>query len=392
VASPISLSADGLDGRLPRDDAEALPILIGAIYDAALDPMLWQPTLAAINDFTQSFSTVIFERNFSGTWAVSHHTDGNLDPGYKAKYLDHYAALDPVREGYRSACLDQPFTIPDLLDLDRERRTAFHQEWSRPQEIVDLMMAPIERTGDRVTMFGSIRGARNGMGDSHLRRRIGHLSPHVRRAMKVSRLTREAAGRAADLGAALNGLSAAVFFLDADGRIVDANTAGRQELEEQRVVARFDGRLRPFDPLVARALNKAILAVGEGRLPTDGNAASVALVGRDETHYVAHVLPLTGETRRATSAVFLHPAETAAAPELAARAYRLTPMERRVLASVLEAQSVGEIAADLGLTSATVKTHLHHIFAKTGVTRQTGLIKLVAGFAGPLNRNSQSNG
>jgi DNA-binding CsgD family transcriptional regulator len=38
----------------------------------------------------------------------------------------------------------------------------------------------------------------------------------------------------------------------------------------------------------------------------------------------------------------------------------------------------------LGTAESTVKTHLHHVFTKTGTRRQADLVKLVAGFSNPL--------
>jgi len=45
---------------------------------------------------------------------------------------------------------------------------------------------------------------------------------------------------------------------------------------------------------------------------------------------------------------------------------------------------VPETAGALGVAEATVKTHLHRLFGKTGASRQADLVKLVAGFASPL--------
>ena len=38
----------------------------------------------------------------------------------------------------------------------------------------------------------------------------------------------------------------------------------------------------------------------------------------------------------------------------------------------------------LGLSEATVRTHLRRLYAKTGTSRQADLVKLVAGYANPL--------
>lgn len=66
-----------------------------------------------------------------------------------------------------------------------------------------------------------------------------------------------------------------------------------------------------------------------------------------------------------------------------AKLYKLTPSELRVLHAVVEVGGVRAIADALGVSQATVKTHLHHVFQKTGTRRQIDLVKLVAGIAIP---------
>jgi len=51
----------------------------------------------------------------------------------------------------------------------------------------------------------------------------------------------------------------------------------------------------------------------------------------------------------------------------------LTPTEQRVAALVAEGNSNAEAARQLLMSVATIKTHLTHIYAKTGVTNRTGL-------------------
>jgi hypothetical protein len=56
----------------------------------------------------------------------------------------------------------------------------------------------------------------------------------------------------------------------------------------------------------------------------------------------------------------------------------------RVLLAVVEVGGIPEIAPMLGISEATAKTHLKHVFEKTGVNRQADLVKVVAGFMNPL--------
>jgi DNA-binding CsgD family transcriptional regulator len=70
--------------------------------------------------------------------------------------------------------------------------------------------------------------------------------------------------------------------------------------------------------------------------------------------------------------------------ETVAKLYRLTPSELRVLGAVIDVGGVSAVAEALGISEATVKTHLQHLFEKTGLRRQTDLVKLIASHADPL--------
>jgi DNA-binding CsgD family transcriptional regulator len=87
----------------------------------------------------------------------------------------------------------------------------------------------------------------------------------------------------------------------------------------------------------------------------------------------------------AAAAVFVAaPPDERKGAELAAATFRLTPAETRVLASLLAGRTLAETATELGVATATAKTHLESIFSKTGVTRQADLIRLGLGLVPPL--------
>jgi DNA-binding CsgD family transcriptional regulator len=65
--------------------------------------------------------------------------------------------------------------------------------------------------------------------------------------------------------------------------------------------------------------------------------------------------------------------------EAIAKRYSLTTSEARVLEAVLKVNGVRAVAELLGLSQATVKTHLHNLFRKTGTNRQSDLVKRVVG-------------
>ncbi|MCY4065422.1 MAG: helix-turn-helix transcriptional regulator, partial [Rhodospirillaceae bacterium] len=60
----------------------------------------------------------------------------------------------------------------------------------------------------------------------------------------------------------------------------------------------------------------------------------------------------------------------------------LTGMESRVAVLLARGMSVKEIAAATGRKESTIRTHVKHMFAKHGLSRQADLVRLVRSLAG----------
>lgn len=197
---------------------------------------------------------------------------------------------------------------------------------------------------------------------------------------------------AATFADALDGLVAGLFLVDATGRIVHANLSGHAILHERAVLRAAAGTLVACEANAARVLKEVLAITAGGATPSSGGVA-VPLSTGDGRHYILHVLALTSGARRragatyaAVAALFIHKAglEGSFAHDAIARLYNLTPTESRVLLAIVEVGGVPETAQAMGIAEATVKTHLHRLFGKTGATRQADLVKLVASFSNPL--------
>ena len=378
-----------------------LSLLVAAIYDASLSPGLWPEVLDACRAFVGGFSAAIFAKDISGRNGCVHHSDGRLDPHYARLYFERYAPLDPANAGHLFAAIEQPISTIDILDRDEFLDSRFYREWAAPQGLVDFIGAPIEKAGTWAAMFGIFRHERDGMADDCARDRMRLLVPHIRRAVLIGKVIDRSNARAAGLAETLDGLAAATFLVDADGRVVHTNSAGVALLDAGSVLAVRDGRIVSVDRSAAGALARVFAAAGQGDAAVGVQGISVAMLGRDDEHHVAHVLPLTSGARRgagaryaAVAALFVQRAtlETPAAPEVIARTFGLTASELRVLVTIVQVGGVAETAEALGVGEATVKTHLHRTFSKTGTNRQADLVKLVAGFASPLSRDRALTG
>jgi DNA-binding CsgD family transcriptional regulator len=228
--------------------------------------------------------------------------------------------------------------------------------------------------------------------DDDMRRRMARVVPHARRALLIGRAIDRKADETATFVDILDGLSAGLFLVGTDGRIVHANAAGQMILRADDVLRSIGGRLVARDAQVNRTLREVLAAADKGDVEIGSKGTALPLTADDGECHVAHLLPLTSGARRAgigsaaAVAVFVRKATLAApsSPEIISRAYQLTPTELRVLLAIVDIGGIPEVATAFGVANSTIKTHVDRLFEKTGAGRQADLVKLVAGFATAL--------
>jgi DNA-binding CsgD family transcriptional regulator len=85
------------------------------------------------------------------------------------------------------------------------------------------------------------------------------------------------------------------------------------------------------------------------------------------------------------------PRQVAEPPRQAiSRLYDLTPAEANLAMLLAEGLSLDEASGKLEISRNTARAHLRAIFAKTGVTRQSGLVRLLLRSVAPLAGNDGS--
>jgi DNA-binding CsgD family transcriptional regulator len=374
------------------DETEQVSRLIGDIYDAALDPDRWEDVLGKAGNFlsTATASLVSFEvvrRNLNLTkyWGY--------DPDYLRLYMERYAPTNPLIPGSWLAGVGDVVSAADLMPYEEFQQTAMYQEWGVPQGYIDFAQVTLEKTATALAAFHVIRHERNGGADEGLRRRIGLLVPHFRRAILIGKVIDLHKVEAAAFADTLDGLAAGMFIVDGDGRMVHANTRGRAILAEDDILHGLGGRLSAEDPRAEQALREVFAAAKHGDAAVGARGVTIPLSSREGENFVAHVLPLTSGARRrvgmsysAVAAFFVRKAELALPSPIEAMVarYQLTAAELRVLMAIVQVGGVPEVAPVLGISETTVKTHLQHVFEKTGVNRQADLVRLVAEYMSPF--------
>jgi len=372
-------------------EAKILSELIGDLYDAALDPALWPAALGTLSRFVGGQSAGIAYIDRANRAVDAHHTFG-CDPHFLQLYLSRYGQFDPTMTLLLLPTA-RVASASDVMPYDEFCEGRFYREWARPQGWVDSVGATVDKSGAGVVVLSILRNQASGLVDDETRLRMELVLPHVRRAALIGEVFQRQKSEVTTLADTFDGLNAGLFLVDADGRVVHTSAGGHALLAEGAPLRVVAGKLTVVDANIERPLHKLFALAGAGDVALGARGSAIPLKAPDGRRYVAHVLPLASRARRsagatyqAVAAVFVRTAtlDLPAAPELIADAYNLTPTELRVLLGIVEIGGVPEVADSLGIAETTVKTHLRHLYEKTGARRHADLVKLVAAFSSPL--------
>lgn len=361
--------------------------LIESIYDAGLHPGLWGDVVVKLNTFIGSQACGLISKDPISKSGATHYYCG-VDPHYIRLYAETYSRYDPLA---RLPSYGEVRNIPDLVNFDEYRRGRFYQEWLRPQGCVDVANVVLERSGSPCPMLMTVIPGRE-MLSAGKRARMQSLVPHVSRALMINRAVERKQQRSTALADVVDRLTTGVILLDSACNIIHRNPAAEAILAEADVLRAVSGRLVARSPEANLALRDIFRDAGEVAAAA-ASGRKIAMTSHDGIHYVAHVIALPSLVRggaadrsSAVGALFVWKAELdgGKCAGLIDSAYELTPAELRVLLSIIDVGGVPETAAALGIAETTVKTHLHRVFVKTGVSRQADLVKLAAAFSSPL--------
>jgi DNA-binding CsgD family transcriptional regulator len=187
----------------------------------------------------------------------------------------------------------------------------------------------------------------------------------------------QGSGNAPQPWEALDALDDGLALHDRPGRQVFANSALHRLAEAADGLQRGPGgAVLPSDPGALRLLQRALAAAAAG------TAVELAVPRRSGAPpYLMRCSPVPGRsgwtvlrvadstTRRAPSEVFLR------------GAFSLTQAEAMLAVALCRGASLGEFAAERGISIHTVRTQLRALLGKTRTERQADLVGLLSGLA-----------
>ncbi len=202
--------------------------LIARIYDAAVEAETWEGVIAEIRDALRCRSFALF---FQKDGVAHFNAAASLDRAVERAFEERYAAINPWARGFLTKPVGEVVLGQDILSVAALERTEFYADFLRPNGLSDGIGLILSRGGDGFLILSGLRGREFGAFTMADRDALRRIAPHLRRAADIA-LRLDGALRVGNgLQSGLQSLAIATLLVDAECRLLFANSVGENVLE-----------------------------------------------------------------------------------------------------------------------------------------------------------------
>lgn len=269
-------------------------------------------------------------------------------------------------------------------------RSAFYNEAIRPQgTFYGLTVKPVSALRHRILLTAGRRLGRDDFTSPDVEA-LQVLVPHIVTALQVSKRLGALDCHAKAASHAIDCLDTGVILVEGTGRILFANRLAEEHLSRSEALGVKEGRLLIYEQGQDRALHRTIAdcaAISPRLLHSkhvievrrgDGRAPLRLIVTPFRPDTLEAALPLLGKAHPVAIILIADQEREHNSWKLRLRnEFGLTAAEAELALEIMKGDGRDAAAARLGISVATVRTHLLHIFGKTGVHRQAELVRLL---------------
>ena len=383
----------------PDMSLEFFDEVIECVYDSALDPGRWRQAIGMISDLS---------RSHFGALAVIDLERNRHELAYDKGYSNHFRQLYEEKHGAMNPYLGRLMHLPIatvatqsmLIDDDEFANSSVYEEFVKPLKICDAIGFNVLKTRQQTTLLAAHRRESEGCYEIADIKLLRLLAPHICRSMAISQMLNFQRIRSEAFETTLKALKFGICLTDREGKIVFLNRAGDHQVRTSDALRIHNSRLAPIDREARATLTNAVLDAAAAEDETSASqVTTIALPGDENSGLVATILPLNRGARAQffgnsgpAAAVFIqdpHAEQATCDGGGFASLYDLTPSEVRVLLALSRGLGIKHVTDTLGINRSTAKTHLQHIYAKTGTSRQTELMRSFLGSTPPIESAPQ---
>ncbi len=362
--------------------------LISNLYAAANGRSEWGTALSALADHLDLWTVQLLGVSKKNGHLIFSTHGGRASPQTALDYFRSYNAIDPRIVPALTKPMGEWMHCHDLFDESYVAESNFYQDFLIPHGGRYVSATRLIDNDEVGFIFALMRGQGSqplGQRDMVQLERFRH---HMKEALENLLHLRETY---AELGMArelLGQFSYPMFLVDETRGIWHRNKAAEDLLMRGHVVSEQRGFLTCHDKASDHALTEAIHALQLSSAPNGTGLGKKAIQikpsnGLPHLAFISAVRPAQtmgafGHTDLAL--VVLHdPAASQRSidPFILSECFDLTPAEARVAVQIAGGANAKEIAKTQSVALPTVRTHIQRIMDKTGVDRQTDLVRVL---------------
>lgn len=364
-------------------DFARLDKLIAEIYEGPLLQPAWQNLLELLrSELNAEVATLILKPSRDDANGVMHNVGGKSE--HIDSYHQDYFALDP----FVGLPAGQVVCLHEFIDREQLQASQFYRLSLAPSALEDILGADLKLEGEFDARLRIARDAQQGLFSSADKDLVAALLPHLLRAIRIhARLDCIESERALYAGA-ISQLALGSIILDQNAEVLTANNQAQQLLNSDAGIELKQRRLVLCDQQQQQALEQAIARVLAAQVQLDDEHSLVEALSLQGIKagtalgLIVRAVPQTpwakGPSTPSVALFISDPQVPSEAPEQAIQQlFGFTPTEARFALLLAKGDSLDEAAAAMGVSRNTARTHLRSAFAKTGVSRQTLLVRLI---------------
>ena len=370
--------------------------LVGLIYEGPLEAQPWQSALPVLRQaLNAQVASLVLRPPAAGDMGVilnslRPESDSDANSADLAdsndwelkKYREEFFALDP----FLNLPPGKVIALEDILSDAELVASDYYLHYLKPIDLFRILGVDTLEPEGMLARLRLSRRRSEPRFNARDREIVKHITPHLQRAIQIyAKLNRTISERDLYAGA-VDQLSVATIILDEQGRLLNTNAIAKAMLEEDDGIGIREQHLRINGRDTNNRLQeavKAIITAQQNRETSVVRALSVPRsAGRSDLGLVIRPVPTSQWSEGQSSpcaAVFISDPDLhdRASQHVLGELLGLSPAEANLAILLARGLSLAESSESQNISPHTARAQLKSIFAKTGVSRQAELVRLI---------------